>query len=111
MIAGALSVCGEVQSWRAGSVGLAGCGWAEVGKMRAAGVGVRSPGQAEAWWLAPGAGGALTVELPGALVFRLDAGVAVPITRIRFVLENVGMVHEPSDVCGHAGLGLDFYFF
>lgn len=108
LMTGGLSACGVLLSFRA--MGLGACGGAELGQMRAEGYGVREPGKGSALWLAPRAGAALSTALTAALGLRLDVGVAVPIARSRFVLERIGVVHEPGAIAGRADVSVEYHF-
>lgn len=113
LLAFSLDACRRVLPWDEGDAGAAAfaCVGFEIGELRGEGFGVTSPSSGGALWSAPKA--ALRVELsiaPWAAI-TLDAGVAVPLDRKRFVLDlSAGreLVHEPSSVSGRAGLGLAF---
>lgn len=110
LIAGGLLACSALRSFRAGSLELAACGGAEIGQMHAEGFGVISPGSADGLWLAARAGAALTAALTEVAGLRLDLGLAVPIARNRFYLENAGTVYEPGYLCGRADIGVEMHF-
>lgn len=113
LFAGGLSACRGVLPWS--PVGeppfeLAGCVGAEIGEISAQGFGVTDPGEGAALWFAPRGAAVLTFALPGNAALLLDLGAAVPIGRRRFVLERVGVVHEPSPVVGRASIGVSVHF-
>ncbi|WP_437759646.1 hypothetical protein [Sorangium sp. So ce1389] len=108
LLAGAASACFTLRSWTAATT--AACAGLELGQISAEGYGVSRPREGHALWIAPQAKLDLTLRLAPPLALRLDAGVEVPLGRRPFVLENVGVVHEPSPLAGRAGLGAEVHF-
>jgi len=108
LITGGLSACVGLFSFRALDVGV--YGGAEMGQMRAEGYGVSEPTTGSSLWFAPIAGGTAAVGLTAALGLRLNVGVAVPLARYRFVLEPIGVVHEPAAITARANIGLEYHF-
>lgn len=113
LLAFSLDACRRVLPWDEGDAGAVAfaCIGFEIGELRGEGFGVTSPSSGGALWSAPKA--ALRAELsiaPWAAI-TIDAGVAVPLDRKRFVLDLTAgreLLHEPSPVSGRAGLGLAF---
>lgn len=86
---------------------IAPCTAFELGRIHAAGFGVSTPSEGSALWSALHAGALATwfpIERIG-LSLRLDA--VFPFSRPRFVLENVGPVHQASPVAGRAAFGVE----
>ena len=116
LISGGLSACGALLDTRrrpesaAGSLELAACAGGEIGQMRAEGYGVRAPDEGAALWLALRAAGVVTAVLTDTVALRLEVGAVVPLGQSRFYLEPIGVVHEPSAVCGRAGAGVEVRF-
>lgn len=107
---GCLSVWSAGAPPRLGSILLRSCAAFDAGQLRAQGFGVDAPGSGTALWLAPEAGVALDVHLLSWLLLDLEVGLAVPILRPAFVLNNVGDVHQPGPVGGRLGLGVQAVF-
>ncbi|WP_148313248.1 hypothetical protein [Sorangium cellulosum] len=107
-VAGAASACLALLSWT--SATAAACAGLELGQISAEGYGVTRPREGRALWIAPQAKLDLTLLLAPPLALRLDAGAEAPLGRRPFVLENVGVVHEPSPLVGRAGLGAELRF-
>ncbi len=103
---GALSIC-----YRALDIAqLSACAGSEAGRLSGKGVGISDPGSG-AVWLWTGLVGARASQDIGeglALWLRVDAAIAV--NRPRFVLENVGAVHQRSRVGGRGALGAEVRF-
>ncbi|WP_437785588.1 hypothetical protein [Sorangium sp. So ce1097] len=108
LVAGAASACLALLSWTRATA--AACAGLELGQISAKGYGVTRPREGEALWIAPQAKLDLTFVLASPLALRLDAGAEAPLGRRPFVLENVGVVHEPSPLVGRAGLGAEIHF-
>jgi hypothetical protein len=86
------------------------CAGAEGSRLSGTGVGVSDPSSGAVWiWSGVvGARAAHPVSETVALWVRLDALAAL--NQPRFVLENVGAVHEPARVSARAGLGAEVRF-
>jgi hypothetical protein len=82
------------------------CGGLDIGRMHATGFGVSNPGEGSIAWLAARAGGFGEVVVTPWLGLRLRLDAVIPVADPRFVLGNVGPVHEPA-VAFRAGFGLD----
>jgi len=108
LTAGSLGVCHA--SVRAGDVDLGPCGAIEIGALDGRGFGVETPGEGGAWWIAPRVGAMASWHVSSALALGLDASIAIPISRPRFLLTNVGDVYTPSPITARLGasLGLSF---
>ncbi len=79
--------------------------------MFAQGVGVRFPGEDTVPWFAARAGALGALRLGNSalwLVLAVDG--EVPITRYRFEVDAVGIVHHPSAVAGRAAFGAEVRF-
>lgn len=86
------------------------CAGVEVARLSGEGTGVTDPGQGEAWLYAGALGARVSHPLGDrvALWARLDG--LVFLNRPRFVLENVGAVHQPERVSGRGALGAEVRF-
>lgn len=94
----------------AGRVELGPCLGLDPGRIQATGFGVSDPGEGASLWLAV-RGGALAAWVPGRrLAVTLHVDAVVPLLRPRFVLTNVGPVHQPSAVAGRSMLGVECRF-
>ena len=106
LTSGAVSAC-----YRALDIArLSACASGEAGRLSGEGVGVSDPGSG-AVWLWTGLVGARASQDIGeglALWLRVDAAIAV--NRPRFVLENVGAVHQRSRIGGRGALGAEVRF-
>ncbi len=91
-------------------VSLSACAGGEGGRLRGRGEGVTDPGSAAIWLLSAFAGvrAAQPVAGPLRLFARLEGVVAI--NQPRFVLENVGIVHEPRRVGARGALGAEVTF-
>lgn len=91
-----------------GPLELGPCASFQGGAMFAQAVGVRTPGEETVPWLAvrAGARGALRLG-PSAIWLVLSVDGEVPITRYRFEVDAVGIVHHPSPVGGRAAFGAE----
>ncbi len=106
LVSGGLGAC-----YRVLDVGnVAPCAGAEGSRLSGKGVGVSDPGSGAVWiWsgvLGARAAQPLTDTL--ALWVRVDAQIAL--NQPRFVLENVGAVHEPARLSGRGALGAEVRF-
>jgi hypothetical protein len=109
LLAGLVVTCRDLALFKS-PIELGPCAGIEVGRIHAAGFGVRTPSEASQLWVAPRVGGMITwapLRLLG-LVLRLEA--AFPLDRPRFVLEEVGAVHRPSVAVGRAEAGVELRF-
>lgn len=86
------------------------CVGADVARLSGRGEGVSSPGEGAVWLGAAVAGvrGTLDFTEAASLWLRVD-GAAAP-SRPRFVLENVGAVHQPAALSARAALGAEVRF-
>lgn len=109
LLVGAVRAC---RTWRLGEgAELGPCVAFEGGAMNGEGVGVRAPGSGAAPWLAVRAGALGAGRLgntPIWLTVTLDG--ALPLTRYRFALDAVGIVHHEKAVVGRASLGAEVRF-
>lgn len=112
--AGSLQGCGL--PWRSrsdrslGALGLRVCLAAEIGSMRAVGVGVDEPGEGKGLTAAAEAGAGLDLWLGGPLLLVVDLGLGVPFVRPFFFLNEIGEVHQPGPVRGRLELGFEASF-
>ena len=96
--------------WELGPVELGPRAGLELGRIHAAGFGVDHPGEASVLWVALRAGASGTLAVAGPLGLRLDLGLAVPLSRPRWVLERVGPVDRPAAATARGALGLEARF-
>ena len=76
--------------------------------MFAQGVGVRHPGKETVPWFAVRAGALGALRLGRSAVWLvLSVDGEVPITRYRFEVDAVGIVHHPSPVGGRGAFGAE----
>lgn len=101
---------GTCRAIPAGPFSLSPCGSLEIGRLSAAGFGVERPGSGAAPWVALKAGGMAAWEPWDSVGVTLRLEAVVPFIRPRFILENVGAVHQPSAVAGRAAAGLEVRF-
>jgi hypothetical protein len=101
---------GTCRAIPAGPISLAPCGSLEIGRLSAAGFGVPRPGSGAAPWVALKAGGMAAWEPWDSVWVTLRLEAVVPFIRPRFILEDVGAVHQPSAVAGRAAAGLEVRF-
>lgn len=81
----------------------------EAGALRAVSFGVTNPASSLALWVAPRAG-AMAALTFGVFRIGLRAEAAVPLTRPRFVVENVGPLHTPAFITLRGALTLELTF-
>jgi hypothetical protein len=82
-----------------------------VGRLAGTGRGVSIIRERASFWLAPRADLGLSWQIPDTqLRLQAQLGAAAPLNRDRFILDDIGTVHQPSNVVGRAGLGLDLTF-
>lgn len=84
------------------------CGGFEAGSLSASAVGVRSPGDGTALWLAPELGVVAAHPFTPQLAIVLDVSVLAPLGREHFELRDVGEVYRPRAVTARTTLGLEF---
>jgi len=107
LLGGALNTC-YAFPWRDVEVGP--CAGLEAGSLRGSGTGVGLASSGSGLWLAATAGGLGMWRFLPAWALRLELGAAVPLRRDRFVLDNVGFVHQAAPVSGRAALGAELRF-
>jgi len=91
-----------------GPLELGPCAAFEGGAMFAQGVGVRHPGKETVPWFAVRAGALGALRLGRSAVWLvLSVDGEVPITRYRFEVDAVGIVHHPSPVGGRGAFGAE----
>jgi hypothetical protein len=83
LITGSIGACRNLVT---APVEIGPCAAFELGRLHAEGFGVTSPGSGSALW------------------------AAAPLVRPRFVLQNVGSVHQPSPASGRASAGIEILF-
>lgn len=86
------------------------CAGPEVDRMTAQGRGVTDPAQTAASWYGLATGAELEVPIWHGVGLWAGVGASFPVVRDVFLLENVGMVHQPSRLAlrGAAGGALNF---
>ncbi len=84
---------------------LGGCAGPAIRHMRGEGFGVSAPGHASATWAAATVEAFALLELSASFWLRATLGAEVPFRPPSFSLAGLGVVHSPSAVAGHAGLG------
>jgi hypothetical protein len=82
----------------------------EVGAMSATGFGVKSPGANQGLWLAPEIGALGAYAIAAWLRVTLGLEGLFPVTRDRFVLTGVGLVHQLAPATARAALGVEVRF-
>jgi hypothetical protein len=101
---GGLLACGER---RFGALAAFGCGGFELGRLSAKGIGVHNPRFGDSGWQALRAELGGRYELVAGLGVLLRAGIALPLARRAFVLDDTETVHRPSSVALRALIGLE----
>ncbi len=111
-LVGVVAGCRAIVPWAGAGIGheLGACVGMEVGATFASGFGVDQERDATRPWVAPRAGPAGRLALPGGVGVRGDLHLAVPILRDTFLLDDLGSVHQPAPVVGRVGVGLDLRF-
>jgi hypothetical protein len=82
----------------------------ELGSMHATAFGAAVNGSGDISWISPGLGLTGGYSLFPGLSLRARIEALVPLDRSEFILENVGPVHEPSQLVGRLSVGLDADF-
>jgi hypothetical protein len=95
---------GTFQGCLAGPVGTAACGGLEVGSLTGRGYGVDNRPRRSKIWAAGVLSGRLKWDAAPWFWLTVSVEGAAPIKRYDFVLERVGSVYGPADVCLRAGL-------
>jgi hypothetical protein len=88
-------------------------GGAEVTHIDAAGVNTSAPFdglRGSRSWPALRAEGALTTPLLAPVFLRLEADAVAPLSRARFVIDPIGVVHQPGALTGRLGAGIEVQF-
>lgn len=108
---GALLACTSPRGSSGQAFTVALCGGGELGRLSGSGTGVLEPRTGSSLWAAGRVEGGLHWTIP-ATGLRLGAqlGLAVPIVRDDFVLDEIGRVHRPGSLIGRAELGMDVAF-
>lgn len=86
------------------------CTGVETGTVFGSGFGVDLPGQGKGLWLAARGMLRATYRVFPRLGTRLQAGVALPLSRPTYVLDNVGTVYRANFIALRGGLALEAYF-
>jgi len=94
----------------ASPVELAPCAGLDVDRVSGAAYGVRFPSSGDAVWPAIAAGGELGLHLSELLALRLGLEAAVPFSQPSFVIDAVGVIHQPFVVAGRVKLGVEIRF-
>lgn len=81
-----------------------------IGAIRGEGSGVDVPGGSTAPWVAVDGGIGASWPLAAAFALRVDASIVVPLTRPAFVIEGLGLVHQPSYVGARLGASGELHF-
>lgn len=84
------------------------CGAFEVGRIAGTGSGVTNPLTGDAVWLAPALYGAARLPLFGQVNGEGRLGVAFPLNRPKFSLNDLGEVHQPAPFTVRAELGFSW---
>lgn len=84
------------------------CGAFEVGRLAGTGTGVTNPLTGDAVWLAPALFGAARLPLFGHVLGEGRLGVAFPLNRPKFSLNDLGEVHQPAPFTVRAELGFSW---
>jgi len=86
------------------------CGSVELDHMRGSGVGVTDPHIDGAWWASGLGSGRVSVPVVDWMSLDAELGAALAIGRPKFVLEGMGILHQPSLVSGRGAAGASFHF-
>lgn len=86
------------------------CGGFELGRLSGTGQGVTRPETGDALWRALRADLGVTMALSGNTALLLTGGVAVPLARPAFVLDESELVYQPSRLAGRFTAGLEIGF-
>jgi hypothetical protein len=107
LLFGALLGC---RSRPVASVVVLACLGGEIGRLAGQGVGVNAPRLGRAVWLAPRADLGVGVPLIAGLTLVARGGVAVPVSRPTFMVDETVSVHQASIMSARGTLGLQFGF-
>ena len=86
------------------------CAGLEVGRLAGTGVGVARPETGAALWRAARAELGVRAVLGGSAAVVLRAGVAIPLERPAFVLDQSELVYQPSRMAVRATAGIELGF-
>ena len=86
------------------------CGGFELGRLSGTGQGVARPETGDALWRALRADLGVTMALSGNTALLLTGGVAIPLARPAFVLDERNLVYQPSRLAGRFTAGLQIGF-
>jgi hypothetical protein len=86
------------------------CGSFDVGRVRAEGIDIERVEVRDGLWVALSAGGFASWNVSPRLAIPLELGLVVPLSRYRFVLDNVGEVFPPPALGGRATMGAELRF-
>jgi len=89
---------------------LLACGGYELGRLSAEGVGVLRPQLGNARWQAARAEVGLSLPVAPRVAVVLRAGVAVPLSRPQFVIDEATPVHRPGGVAVRLAAGAELEF-
>jgi hypothetical protein len=93
-----------------GRMTLLGCGGYELGRLSAEGVGVLRPQLGSTRWQAARAELGLAIPVAARLAVVMRGGVAIPLSRTRFVVDGGTPVHRPGSVAVRLALGAELEF-
>jgi hypothetical protein len=109
LLAGSLIGCFAPLPALAAALRLEACAGAELGSVSGRGTGLRAPREGSALWLAPRSDVLISWRVPETnLMLGGWLALLVPLTRNRFYLEDIGVVHEPGGIAARAGVGVGF---
>jgi hypothetical protein len=105
----ALSLVGCHASWGE-PVRFGPCLAAEVGQLSAESSGVRVPDRVSQLWLSALGGIGFWLPLGESALLTSNLGVVVPLRRPSFVIEGVGVIHQPRPAGSRVALGVAWRF-
>jgi hypothetical protein len=107
LVSGSLLLCDTLAR---GAFDFGMCGSFDVGRVRAEGIDVERVEVRDGLWVALSAGGFASWNVGPRLAIPLELGLVVPLSRYRFVLDNVGEVFPPPALGGRATIGAELRF-
>jgi hypothetical protein len=107
LVSGSLAACDTLAR---GAVDFGICGSLDVGRVRAEGIDIERVEVRDGLWVALSLGGFASWNPSSRVAIPLELGLVVPLSRYRFVLDNVGEVFPPPALGGRATLGVELRF-
>jgi hypothetical protein len=107
LVSATLTLCDALAR---GSFDVGICGSLDVGRLRGEGINVNRAEVQGGLWVAAAGGGFASWNVTPRVAIPLELGLVVPLSRYRFVLDNVGEVFSPAAVGGRATLGVELHF-